>query len=100
MDILAPFGSSAGISRIQWELEDLAFRYLEPRNTEELLWWLCNEEEREAIIRQAILDLEYLLQHEGIAADISGRPKHFYSIYHKMERGRTFDEIYDLTAIQ
>ncbi len=92
-DIFAPLAGRLGISRIQWELEDAAFRYLEPDKYRE-------RDVREAVINHAIMDLRERLKEVGIEADISGRPKHFYSIYRKMQAGRTFEEIYDLTAIR
>jgi guanosine-3',5'-bis(diphosphate) 3'-pyrophosphohydrolase len=100
-EIFAPLAHRLGISQIQWELEDLAFRYLEPERYREIAEKVARKREvREAIISHAIFDLREKLQEMGINADISGRPKHFYSIYRKMESGRTFDEIFDLTAIR
>lgn len=100
-DIFAPLAGRLGISRIQWELEDVAFRYLEPESYREIAELVARKrEEREEVINHAILDLRERLQEVSIEADISGRPKHFYSIYRKMQAGRTFEEIYDLTAIR
>ncbi len=100
-EIFAPLAGRLGISRFQWELEDTAFRYLEPDSYREITELVAQKRDvREAIINHAILDLKERIEEYGIEADISGRPKHFYSIYRKMQAGRTFDEIYDLTAIR
>lgn len=100
-DIFAPLAGRLGISRIQWELEDAAFRYLEPDKYREIAERIDRKRDvREAVINHAIMDLRERLKEVGIEADISGRPKHFYSIYRKMQAGRTFEEIYDLTAIR
>ncbi|HBK86110.1 MAG TPA: (p)ppGpp synthetase, partial [Firmicutes bacterium] len=100
-DIFAPLAGRLGISRIQWELEDVAFRFLEPEKYREIAELIDRKrDEREAVINHAMLDLKERLKDVEIEADISGRPKHFYSIYRKMQAGRTFEEIYDLTAIR
>lgn len=101
MEIFAPLAGRLGISRIQWELEDLAFRYLEPEKYREITDKVARKREvREEITNSAILELREKLEEVGIETDVSGRPKHFYSIYRKMEAGRTFEEIFDLTAIR
>ncbi len=100
-EIFAPLAHRLGISRIQWELEDLSFRYLEPEKYREITEKVARKREvREAIIDHAIEELRYRLDEVKIEADISGRPKHFASIYRKMEAGKTFEEIFDLTAIR
>lgn len=100
-DIFAPLAGRLGISRIQWELEDAAFRFLEPDKYREIAERIDRKRDvREAVISHAIMDLRDRLQEVEIEADISGRPKHFYSIFRKMQVGRTFEEIYDLTAIR
>lgn len=100
-DIFAPLAGRLGISRIQWELEDFAFRYIEPEKYREIAELIDRKrDEREEVINHAILDLRDRLREVNIEADISGRPKHFFSIYRKMQAGRTFEEIYDLTAIR
>lgn len=100
-DIFAPLAGRLGISRIQWELEDVAFRFLEPEKYREIAELIDRKrDEREAVINHAMLDLKERLKDVEIEADISGRPKHFYSIYRKMQAGRSFEEIYDLTAIR
>lgn len=102
LEIFAPLAHRLGISRIQWELEDLAFRYLEPRRYQEIARRVARKRsEREQIIAEAIRTLKSALDEMGIAADIQGRPKHFYSIYRKMKgKHKDFSEIYDLTAIR
>lgn len=100
-DIFAPLAGRLGISRIQWELEDYAFRFIEPDKYREIAELIDRKrDEREEVINHAILDLQDRLREVEIEADISGRPKHFFSIYRKMQAGRTFEEIYDLTAIR
>lgn len=100
-DIFAPLAGRLGISRIQWELEDVAFRFLEADKYREIAERVARKRDvREAVINQAILDLNDRLKEVSIEAEISGRPKHFYSIYRKMQAGRTFEEIYDLTALR
>ncbi|MGI6357425.1 MAG: RelA/SpoT family protein [Bacillota bacterium] len=100
-EIFAPLAGRLGISRIQWELEDLAFRFLEPERYREISEKVARKREvREEITNHAILELREKLQEVGINAEISGRPKHFYSIFRKMEAGRTFEEIFDLTAVR
>lgn len=100
-DIFAPLAGRLGISRIQWELEDAAFRFLEADKYREIAERIDRKRDvREAVINHAMMDLNERLQEVKIEADISGRPKHFYSIFRKMQAGRTFEEIYDLTAIR
>lgn len=102
LEIFAPLAHRLGISRIQWELEDLSFLYLEPQRYHEIARRVQKKRaEREQIINEAIYDLKENLNNVDIVADIQGRPKHFYSIYRKMYMGgRDFSEIYDLTAIR
>ena len=101
LDIYAPLAHRLGISRIQWELEDLAFRYLEPEAYKDIAAKVAAKRiDREAIITHALSTLRSQLDEVGIKADIQGRPKHFYSIYRKMMAGRGFEEIFDLTAIR
>src|SRR5204862_279059 len=102
LDIFAPLAHRLGIHAIKWELEDLAFATLHPRKFKEIRD-LVNQQrgQREAYVSSAGSYLEKELQAVGITADISGRAKHFYSIYSKMtKKGREFNEIYDLTAMR
>ncbi|MFT4035125.1 MAG: bifunctional (p)ppGpp synthetase/guanosine-3',5'-bis(diphosphate) 3'-pyrophosphohydrolase, partial [Patulibacter sp.] len=102
LEIFAPLAHRLGIHAIKWELEDLAFQALHPRKYTEIKM-LVNQQrqDRERYVEQAGNYLIEELDKVGIAADISGRAKHFYSIYTKMARkGREFNEIYDLTAMR
>ncbi|QSQ09995.1 GTP pyrophosphokinase [Koleobacter methoxysyntrophicus] len=102
LEIFAPLAHRLGISKIQWELEDLALRYLEPQVYKELVELVSKKkEEREKEINLAIDVLRSKLEELGFNFEIQGRSKHFYSIYKKMkEQNKTFDQIYDLTAIR
>ncbi len=102
LDIYAPIAHRLGIHAIKWELEDLAFAALHPRKYAEIKG-LVNQQraERERYVSEAGAFVSRELDALGIEAEISGRAKHFYSIYAKMTRkGREFNEIYDLTAMR
>ncbi|MCJ7508895.1 MAG: bifunctional (p)ppGpp synthetase/guanosine-3',5'-bis(diphosphate) 3'-pyrophosphohydrolase, partial [candidate division Zixibacteria bacterium] len=101
-DIYAPLAHRFGMARIEWELEDLSLRYLEPEVYEELLRKVEEKrEDREAYIQEISQPLQRELGKAGIKVKITGRPKHFYSIYRKMKkRIKPFEEIYDLFAIR
>jgi guanosine-3',5'-bis(diphosphate) 3'-pyrophosphohydrolase len=102
MEIYAPLAERLGIWQIKWELEDLAFKALEPERFRELANLLDTRRKgREGFIERAIEELRPRLEAAGISADLQGRPKHIYSIFKKMERkGAEFDEIYDVYAIR
>jgi GTP pyrophosphokinase len=102
LDIYAPIAHRLGIHAIKWELEDLAFQTLHPRKYTEIKGLVAQQRaERERYVNQAGEYLHNELRELGIAAEISGRAKHFYSIYSKMtKKGREFNEIYDLTAMR
>ncbi len=102
LDIYAPIAHRLGIHAIKWELEDLAFQTLHPRKYNEIKGLVAQQRaERERYVNQAGEYLAKELQELGIEAEISGRAKHFYSIYSKMtKKGREFNEIYDLTAMR
>jgi len=102
MEIYAPLSERLGIWQMKWELEDLAFKALEPERFRELAKLLDTRRAgRESHIDKAIAELRPQLEQAGIKADIQGRPKHIYSIYKKMERkGAEFGEIYDVYAIR
>ena len=102
LEIYAPLAHRLGIHAIKWELEDLAFATLHPRKYKEIRGLVNQQrEEREQYVARAGKYLMKELQAVGIEAEISGRAKHFYSIYVKMTRkGREFNEIYDLTAMR
>jgi GTP pyrophosphokinase len=102
LDIYAPIAHRLGIHAIKWELEDLAFATLHPRKYTEIKG-LVNQQraERERYVNEAGAYVAQELTALGIQAEISGRAKHFYSIYSKMTRkSREFNEIYDLTAMR
>lgn len=101
-DIYAPLAHRLGISKIKWELEDLAFRYTNPNEYYDLVQKISEKRvEREAYIAQITEELKSNLLKTGIASDIDGRPKHFYSIYRKMiNKNKTLDQIFDLTAVR
>ncbi len=102
LDIYAPLAHRLGMAKVKAELEDLALRVMHPDSYQELMRRVAKRRlEREAEINQVIAFLQEKLGEVGIEARISGRPKHFYSIWKKMhEGGREFDEIYDLTAVR
>src|SRR5213080_5117561 len=102
LEIFAPLAHRLGIHAIKWELEDLAFATLHPRKYQEIKGLVNQQrEERERYVAKAGGYLAKELEALGIRAEISGRAKHFYSIYSKMTRkGREFNEIYDLTAMR
>lgn len=101
-DIYAPLAHRLGMSKIKWELEDLAFRYTNPNEYYDLVRKIAEKRvEREAYINQIVLQLKENLLGSNIEAEIDGRPKHFYSIYRKMMmKSKTVDQIFDLTAVR
>ncbi|HEX4008792.1 MAG TPA: bifunctional (p)ppGpp synthetase/guanosine-3',5'-bis(diphosphate) 3'-pyrophosphohydrolase [Solirubrobacteraceae bacterium] len=102
LDIYAPIAHRLGIHAIKWELEDLAFQTLHPRKYNEIKGLVAQQRgERERYVNEAGEIVATELTELGIHADMSGRAKHFYSIYSKMtKKGREFNEIYDLTAMR
>ncbi len=102
LEIFAPLAHRLGIHAIKWELEDLAFSTLHPRKYEEIKELVAQQRaERESYVTEAGKFLQKELKQVGVEAEISGRAKHFYSIYTKMTRkGREFNEIFDLTAMR
>ncbi|BAY41007.1 (p)ppGpp 3-pyrophosphohydrolase [Nostoc sp. NIES-2111] len=102
-DIFAPLANRLGIWRIKWELEDLAFKNLEPEAFRQIQKYVSEKRDaREEKLAKATAILRDRLQQAGIRClDISGRPKHLYSIYQKMQRQqKEFSEIYDLAALR
>jgi len=102
-DIFAPLANRLGIWRIKWELEDLAFKYLEPEAFRQMQQHVSEKRTaREEKLAKATEILRERLQQAGICClEISGRPKHLYSIYQKMQRQqKEFHEIYDLAALR
>ncbi len=102
MEIYAPLAHRLGMWQIKWELEDLAFKYTEPEKYRQLVEILADQRRsREGFVNKSIGILRKELEKVEIKAEISGRPKHLYSISKKMERkGAEFTEIYDLNAIR
>jgi GTP pyrophosphokinase len=102
-EIFAPLANRLGIGRFKWELEDLSFKYLEPEAYREMQSLVTEKRtDREARLTQVKQVLRDRLQGVGISCiDISGRPKHLYGIYQKMQRQKKkFEEIYDVAAIR
>jgi len=102
MDIYAPLANRLGIWHIKWELEDLAFRYLEPENYKKVAHFLDERRvDRERYISNAIRIIQAEMQKAGISAEVQGRPKHIFSIWKKMQRkGVAFNAVYDVRAIR
>jgi len=102
LEVYAPLAHRLGIHALKWELEDLSFQTLHPRKYEEIKQMVSERRtDREEHVREAAMVLQKELDKVDIPAEISGRAKHFYSIYDKMaKKGREFNEIYDLTAMR
>src|SRR3990167_5929211 len=101
-DIYAPLAHRLGIGHIKWELEDLSFRYLEPEQYKQIAKLLHERRlDREHYINEVMGQLREELEATGVKADISGRAKHIYSIWRKMQRkGLQFSQIYDVRAVR
>lgn len=102
LEIYAPIANRLGIGEMKWELEDLSLYYLEPEKYKEIAAGL---NERRAVRSQQMEKikkrLEQILAEEGIKAEVSGRPKHIYSIFKKMKnKERTFDQIMDVRGVR
>src|ERR1700693_4350618 len=102
LEVYAPIAHRLGIHAMKWELEDLAFETLHPRKYEEIKAMVSERRnDREGHVSEAARVLQLELTKVDIPVEISGRAKHFYSIYDKMaKKGREFNEIYDLTAMR
>ncbi|MDD5382575.1 MAG: bifunctional (p)ppGpp synthetase/guanosine-3',5'-bis(diphosphate) 3'-pyrophosphohydrolase [Candidatus Margulisbacteria bacterium] len=101
-EIFAPLAHRLGMWGMKWELEDLAFSYLEPDKYEEIKSKVAeSRDRREKYIQDFIVQASEMMKKVGIQEEINGRAKHFYSIYHKMvDQNLNFEEIYDLTAVR
>jgi GTP pyrophosphokinase len=102
MDVFAPLANRLGIWQLKWELEDLAFRHLEPATYKRVAGLLAERRlDREAYIERFVQALVGALKAAGIEAEVTGRPKHIYSIWRKMQRkGMSFERIYDVRAVR
>ena len=102
LDIYAPLAHRLGMNALKWELEDLSFAVLEPKKFEEIARLVAERSpSREALSEEAIRAVQADLTVDGIVATVTGRQKHFYSVYQKMVvRGRDFNDIYDLVGIR
>ncbi|MDO9603399.1 bifunctional (p)ppGpp synthetase/guanosine-3',5'-bis(diphosphate) 3'-pyrophosphohydrolase [Hydrogenophaga sp.] len=102
LHVFAPLANRLGIWQIKWEMEDLAFRFLEPQTYKQVARLLDEKRaEREAHVEQVRMQLEQDLQRQGVTASVQGRPKHIYSIVKKM-RGKSlnFDQVFDIRALR
>jgi guanosine-3',5'-bis(diphosphate) 3'-pyrophosphohydrolase len=102
LDIFAPLANRLGIWQIKWELEDLGFRYTNPEKYKEIAEQLAvRRDSRENEIQNILESITKLLHEAGIKAEISGRPKHIYSIFKKMaEKGKPFDLVRDVRGVR
>ena len=102
LDIYAPLAHRLGMNAIKWELEDLSFKILEPKKYDEIERLVFDRSpSRDALTAEVVAAVETDLAGEDIAAKVTGRQKHLYSVYQKMVvRGRDFNEIYDLVGIR
>ncbi|WP_050817022.1 RelA/SpoT family protein, partial [Bordetella pertussis] len=102
LDLYTPLANRLGIWQLKWEMEDLAFRFLEPERYKQIAHLLEEKRvEREAFIAEAIARMQEALARAGVVAEVSGRPKHIYSIWNKMRlKGLDFSQMYDLRALR
>ena len=102
LDLFAPLANRLGIWQIKWELEDLSLRYLEPKTYKKLARLLDERRiDRENYIQHVVTDLSDALFKAGIKAEVSGRPKHIYSIWRKMQKKECdFNDIFDVRAVR
>ncbi|MBM3721743.1 MAG: bifunctional (p)ppGpp synthetase/guanosine-3',5'-bis(diphosphate) 3'-pyrophosphohydrolase [Actinobacteria bacterium] len=102
IDIYAPLAHRLGMNAVKWELEDLSFKFLEPKKFEEIERLVAERSpSREKLTAEVVQIVEHDLAQEGITAKVTGRQKHLFSVYQKMVvRGREFNDIYDLVGIR
>lgn len=102
MELYAPLANRLGVYSLKWELEDLSFKYLYPEDFREIVEGIDKKrEERLKFIDQIMEQIKAELKKQKIEAEVTGRAKHFYSIYRKMKRDNvTLDQIYDLFALR
>jgi GTP pyrophosphokinase len=101
-EIYAPLANRLGIWHLKWELEDLAFRFSQPAEYKRIAGWLRSKrDERETYIEDVRRELARELEKAGVKAEITGRPKHIYSIWRKMQRkGLAFEQVMDVLAVR
>lgn len=102
LDVLAPLAHRLGMNTVKWELEDLAFATLHPKRYDEIARMVAERApSRDSFLGGFMAEVRNQLKDAGINAEVTGRPKHYYSIYQKMVvRGREFTDIYDLVGIR
>ena len=102
LEIFAPLANRLGIWQIKWELEDLSFRYLDPDRYKQIAGMIDERRiNRQQYITKIVNALREELERQGIKAEVTGRPKHIYSIWRKMQRkGVDFDQIYDVRGLR
>lgn len=101
IEIYAPLAGRLGISQIKCELEDLCLKYIDQSAYEYLTENIhAKLEERRIFVNSVVKEIKDILTESSIKGEVVGRPKHFYSIYKKMQKGKTLDQIYDLTAVR
>ncbi|MEJ0084228.1 MAG: HD domain-containing protein [Pseudomonadota bacterium] len=101
-EVFAPLANRLGLWQLKWELEDFAFRFLQPDDYRRIAGALAEKRaDRERYIAELCRTLEDMMRHAGISAEVNGRPKHIYSIHRKMERKQlTFEQVFDLRAVR
>jgi guanosine-3',5'-bis(diphosphate) 3'-pyrophosphohydrolase len=101
-DVYAPLAHRLGVQQVRWQLEDLAFATLHPKRYAEIEQMVAaRAPQREEYLERVLVHVRQRLDEMGVAADVTGRPKHLWSIYEKMVvRGKEFDDINDLVAIR
>jgi GTP diphosphokinase / guanosine-3',5'-bis(diphosphate) 3'-diphosphatase len=102
LEIFAPLANRLGIWQLKWELEDLSFRYVNPEKYKEIAEQLAERRpDREAQLEEIKINLVKLLAKNNIQSEISGRPKHIYSIFKKMQKkDKAFNMLYDVRAVR
>jgi GTP pyrophosphokinase len=102
LEVFSPLANRLGIYQLRWQLEDLAFATLYPKQFDEIVRMVEDRQpERDELLRGVVNELEEAFKRTKIKAEVSGRPKHYYSIYEKMiVRGKEFGEIFDLVGIR
>jgi GTP diphosphokinase / guanosine-3',5'-bis(diphosphate) 3'-diphosphatase len=102
LDVYAPLAHRLGIDQVKWQLEDLAFATLYPKRYAEIEQMVATRApQREELLGRVLVVVREHLEAAGVAAEVTGRPKHLWSIYEKMVvRGREFDDIHDLVGIR